>query len=140
VPHWPLRPRLAIVVLLALCDYLLWNWSLSANHDTLALVCGMALIPLLIALAWLLVLGAVRLIASAAQLPRTRRTRSSTAARAVRSRPSARGHRAPHSPASRTDLRGRAAGAAVQEQTAPLGDSLSTGGAPPPPPPSKLAA
>lgn len=75
MPHRPLRPRLAAVALLALCDYLLWNWSLSANHDILALVSGMTLIPLLIALAWLLVLTATRLLGHVAQ-----RSRALTAA------------------------------------------------------------
>jgi hypothetical protein len=70
VPHWPLRPRLVIVALLALGDYLLWNWSLSANHDILALVSGMTLIPLLLALAWLIVLAVARLLAGVAQRSR----------------------------------------------------------------------
>jgi hypothetical protein len=67
VPYRPLRPRLAAVALLALGDYLLWNWSLGANHDVLALVCGVTLVPLLIALAWLLVVAAVRLLARIAR-------------------------------------------------------------------------
>jgi hypothetical protein len=70
VPQRPLRPRLVVVSLLALGAYLLWNWALSANHDVVALVCGMALIPLLLALAWLLVLGAVRLLTGFARRPR----------------------------------------------------------------------
>jgi hypothetical protein len=57
--------------LLALGDYLLWNWSLGANHDILALVSGMTLIPLLIALAWLVFLFVARLIAHTAHRPRT---------------------------------------------------------------------
>ncbi len=71
--HRPRRPLLplATVVLLALGDYLLWNWSLGANHDILALVSGMTLVPLLIALVWLLVLGAAHLIArTTTQRPR----------------------------------------------------------------------
>jgi hypothetical protein len=112
VPHWPLRPRLVIVVLLALCDYLLWNWSLSTNHDILALVSGMTLIPLLIALAWLLVIAVARLIALAAQRPRAR---SGAPGGIVRSRP----------PAGGLDRREEAA---------------SAGGAPAASPPSKLAA
>ncbi len=72
MPHWPLRPRLVVVALLALCDYLLWNWSLSADHDILALVSGMTLIPLLLALAWLLVLAVGRLLADVAQRSRSR--------------------------------------------------------------------
>ncbi len=60
---------MVVVSLLALGAYLLWNWALSANHDVVALICGMALIPLLIALAWLLVLGAVRLLTGLARRP-----------------------------------------------------------------------
>jgi hypothetical protein len=66
VSHRPLRP-LVVVVVLAGGDYLLWNWSLSHNHDILALVAGMTLPPLLIALVWLVVVGSGRLIASTAR-------------------------------------------------------------------------
>jgi uncharacterized membrane protein len=74
VPHRPRRPLLplAIIVVLSLSDYLLWNWSLGANHDIVALVCGMTLIPLLIALLWLLVLAVAHLLARTAQRPRAR--------------------------------------------------------------------
>ncbi len=53
--------------MLAVGDYLLWKWSLGANHDVVALVSGMTLIPLLIALAWLAVVAGVRLLASLAR-------------------------------------------------------------------------
>jgi len=66
VTNRPLRP-LAIVALLALGDYLLWNWSVSGNHDALALVAGVTLIPLLIALVWLTVLAVAHLFALAAR-------------------------------------------------------------------------
>lgn len=69
MPQRPIR-SLAVVGVLALGDYLLWNWSLGANHDVVAQVAGMALIPLLIALAWLVVVAIARLIAHAAQLSR----------------------------------------------------------------------
>ncbi len=118
MPHRPLRPPLAIVLLLALGDYLLWNWSLSANHDILALVSGMTLIPLLIALAWLLVLAVARLITDTAQRPRAR---SGAGERAIRSRSPARG-------LDRGD-----------ESTA-IGDPVGAGGAPTASPSSKLAA
>ncbi len=118
MPHWPLRPRLAIVVLLALCDYLLWNWSLSANHDILALVSGMTLIPLLIALAWLLVIAVARLIAHTLRRPRAR---SGARERIVRSRP----------PATALDRR---------EQAATLGEPTGGDRAPAASPSSKLAA
>ena len=49
------RP-LAIVSGLTIGDYLLWNWSLNANHDVLALVSGLTLPPLTIAFLWLVAL------------------------------------------------------------------------------------
>ncbi len=58
------------MLLLSLVDYALWNLSLSAGHDIVALVAGLALIPLLIALAWLLVLGATRLTGDVARRAR----------------------------------------------------------------------
>jgi hypothetical protein len=69
VPQRPIR-SLAVVGVLALGDYLLWNWSLGANHDVVALVAGMTLIPLLIALAWLVVVAVARLLAYTAQRPK----------------------------------------------------------------------
>jgi hypothetical protein len=78
--HRPLRRPLAVVSLLALADYLLWNWSLGGDHDILALVAGLTLVPLLIALAWLLVKGTTGLVADAARRSRTRlATRTATA-------------------------------------------------------------
>jgi hypothetical protein len=59
VSHRPL----AIVSGLTIGDYLLWNWSLNANHDVLALVSGLTLPPMTIALVWLLALTVARLIA-----------------------------------------------------------------------------
>ncbi len=56
------RP-LAIVTGLTIGDYLLWNWSLNANHGVLALVSGLTLPPLTIAFLWLVALTAARLIA-----------------------------------------------------------------------------
>ncbi|MEA2140019.1 MAG: hypothetical protein QOC91_118 [Solirubrobacteraceae bacterium] len=56
------RP-LAIVTGLTIGDYLLWNWSLNANHDVLALVSGLTLPPLTIAFLWLVALTTARLIA-----------------------------------------------------------------------------
>jgi hypothetical protein len=76
---------LAGVTLLALGDYLLWNWSVGAGHDIVALVAGVALIPLLIAFAWLLVLGVARLLADVAQRPRSRSAAAVRARRPARS-------------------------------------------------------
>jgi uncharacterized SAM-binding protein YcdF (DUF218 family) len=68
---------LAIVLLLSVVNYGLWNWSLGAGHDLIALVAGLALIPLLIALAWLLLVSVTRFAGDTA-----RRLRASAAARA----------------------------------------------------------
>ncbi len=78
--------RLALVSGLTVGDYLLWNWSLNNNHGALALVSGLTLPPLTIALAWLLVLLVARLVArypawhSARAARTTRITRASAAA------------------------------------------------------------
>jgi len=84
VSHRPL----ATVCGLTIGDYLLWNWSLNANHAVLALVSGLTLPPLAIAFVWLLVLTLARLVADvsrgargtrARKAPRTRRaTRART--------------------------------------------------------------
>jgi hypothetical protein len=52
--------RLVVICGLALGDYLLWNWSLNANHDVLALISGLTLPPLVLAVVWLLVVSAMR--------------------------------------------------------------------------------
>ena len=70
------RP-LAIVSGLTIGDYLLWNWSLNGHHDVLALISGLTLPPLAIALLWLLALTLARVLAST-----TRRSRSHPVARA----------------------------------------------------------
>lgn len=66
VSHRPL----ATVSGLTIGDYLLWNWSLNANHDVLALVSGLTLPPLAIAFAWLFALTVARLIARRRRLTR----------------------------------------------------------------------
>jgi hypothetical protein len=85
VPQRPTR-SLAVVGVLAFGDYMLWNWSVGANHDIVALVAGVTLIPLLIALAWLLVVAVARLLAHAAQHTRASGTgsRATTASRDAR--------------------------------------------------------
>jgi hypothetical protein len=67
------RP-LALVSVLAGGDYLLWNWSLQGSHDVLALMSGLTLTPLAIALLWLLALNAARLLSRIAPRVRTART------------------------------------------------------------------
>jgi hypothetical protein len=60
------RP-LAFVSGLTLGDYLLWNWSLNANHDVLALVSGLTLPALALAFAWILAVTVIRLIGRSAR-------------------------------------------------------------------------
>jgi hypothetical protein len=142
VLHRPLRP-LAVVVLLALGDYMLWNWSLSTNHDVFALVSGLSLIPLLIALAWLLVVTAARLLARIArsrvgvQTDQRIRRAGSPARRPARTSASA--------GAARAGLPRHAAGGEMVTSTEPLpasGEPASTppGRTPTASPSSKIAA
>jgi hypothetical protein len=55
------RP-LAFVSGLTFGDYLLWNWSLNANHDVLALVSGLTLPPLALACLAMLAVNLLRLL------------------------------------------------------------------------------
>jgi hypothetical protein len=68
VSHRPL----VLVSGLTLGDYLLWNWSLSANHDMLALVSGLTLPALSMAFIWLLALNLARLVAHSSHRSRAR--------------------------------------------------------------------
>lgn len=58
---------LAFVSGLLLGDYELWNWSLSGNHDVVALIAGVAMTPLVIAFLWLLAVNAARLLAQSSR-------------------------------------------------------------------------
>ncbi len=71
--HVSVRPLL-LVSGLTVGDYILWNWSLNSSHDVLALVSGLTLPPLGVALVWLLVLSAMRLLARHTRLPGRRGT------------------------------------------------------------------
>jgi predicted lipid-binding transport protein (Tim44 family) len=129
VTNRPLRP-LAIFVVLAGGDYLLWNWSLNGNHDIIALVAGVTLMPLVIAILWLLVVGAARMLADATQRPRAgygeaRRARSSGARRQA-AKP-ATSHRAPRSasPAQRNQHAHGVAGADNASPTASPSSKLA---------------
>lgn len=59
VPRVPIR-SLLVVAALAAGDYLLWTWSSNGNSDTMALISGLALALLIIALLWLVAVGVVR--------------------------------------------------------------------------------
>jgi hypothetical protein len=84
------RRPLVLVLGLTVGDYLLWNWSLDAGHDVLALISGLALTPLAVASLWLLVLNGARL------LGRMTRREPPVAQERIRLRPTA----APGNPAS----------------------------------------
>jgi Na+-transporting methylmalonyl-CoA/oxaloacetate decarboxylase gamma subunit len=73
------RP-VALVSVLAVGDYLLWNWSLQGNHDVLALISGLTLVLLAISLLWLVALNAGRLLRQIAQRPTAQRTAQGRAA------------------------------------------------------------
>jgi len=66
---------------LAVGDYLLWNWSLNANHEVIALVSGLTLPPLALVAASLLVLTVMRLLARGARAPTARRGAGHASAR-----------------------------------------------------------
>jgi len=57
----------AFVSGLTACDYLLWSWSSSGNHATLALISGLTLPPLAALCAWQLLLTVGRVIAGHAR-------------------------------------------------------------------------
>lgn len=86
---------------LTIGDYLLWSWSLSGNHDVLALVAGLTLPPLAVACLWLLVLGIARVIATTARRPR-RHAGLSRTRRWRRARPSATASGGPNAPMTAT--------------------------------------
>ncbi|HSZ68781.1 MAG TPA: hypothetical protein VK756_00315 [Solirubrobacteraceae bacterium] len=132
--HRPLRRPLAVVALLSIADYALWNWSLGGNHDVLALVAGLTLVPLLIALAWLLFVGTTRAVAEA-----TRRTRSISLASRRRNAPARRATAARRRGTKRATTPSRAAAEsrAARPRAAAHADA---GEASPASPSSKLAA
>jgi hypothetical protein len=82
---------LVVVSGLALGDYLLWNWSLNANHDVLALISGLTLPPLVLALVWLLVVSVMRGL-----MGFSRRSAQGGRARSGSSRPDVAPRRAEH--------------------------------------------
>ncbi len=67
VLHRPTHRPAFVVLLLAACDYALWRWSSEGNNDVVALVSGVALTLLLIAVVWLVARGAGHLLADVAR-------------------------------------------------------------------------
>jgi hypothetical protein len=133
VLHRPPSRPLAAVLLLSLVDYALWNWSLGAGHDLLALVAGLALIPLLIVLAWLVFLSATRLAGGAA-----RRIHTGAATRARRRVAATSAGAGPAEPADAA--RRAAAGATAREHHVVGGAGNAGDGKAAAAPSSKLAA
>ncbi len=77
------RP-LVLVSGLTVGDYLLWNWSLNANHAAIALISGLTLPPLALAALWLIALAVGRLLARSTQRPARRGSSRRTEATDVR--------------------------------------------------------
>jgi hypothetical protein len=75
------RP-LVLVSALTIGDYLLWNWSLNANHAAIALISGLTLPPLALASLWLLALSVARMIARISRRPAALRGRAAKAKQA----------------------------------------------------------
>jgi predicted lipid-binding transport protein (Tim44 family) len=80
---------------LALGDYLLWNWSVNANHEVISLVAGLTLLPLIAAVVWLLALTIARLLARSAFRGRAAGQQNSSAAPQVQRRPTAKSEESP---------------------------------------------
>lgn len=57
----PVPTRLLLIALSLLGgDYLLWSWATDGNSDTLALISGVALVPLILLVLWLFALGVAK--------------------------------------------------------------------------------
>jgi len=74
------RP-LVLVSGLTVGDYLLWNWSLNANHAAIALISGLTLPPLALASVWLVALAVAKVLARTARRPGAQRNASARAAK-----------------------------------------------------------
>jgi hypothetical protein len=57
----PTRPLLLVAALVA-GDYLLWTWSSDGGSTTIALISGLALAPLILALLWLVSVAVARVL------------------------------------------------------------------------------
>lgn len=78
---------LVLVSGLTVGDYLLWNWSLNANHEVIALVSGLTLPPLALLSLWLIAVAVARLLARTASRPAARARQVRAAQSAPHSRP-----------------------------------------------------
>ena len=112
------RP-LAFVFGLTLGDYVLWNWSLNANQDVLALVSGLTLPPLALACAWMIALTLIRAVGSTSR--RLGRSASLDQAGAARERAAA------DARGARTAAAAAAAGRPDEASAAPGASPSSSG-------------
>ena len=122
------RP-LAIVSGLTIGDYLLWNWSLNGHHDVLALISGLTLPPLAIALLWLLALTLARVLASTTRRSRARPVTRASAALGKRRQSRSRRHALDGSPATGALEQSSASSSAAPaaSSTAPPSSTASSG-------------
>ena len=131
------RP-LVLVGALTAGDFVLWNWSLSASDDVLALIAGLTLLPLAAATVLLLALAAVQAA--------SRITRSSSVSAAFRRAAAIqRPHLNPARPAHHPDLalnggNGHARAVQGHDQLDEGALAAASARAPSPRPPRKLAA
>ena len=84
-----LRRPLPVLLGLTVADYLAWSWSVAYGPQVLALICGLTLTLLLLALAWMLVVSLVRVLVDRSVLPRRVVVRSGAALGSVRAVPTA---------------------------------------------------
>ena len=63
---------LLTVLALTVADLLLWHWSLAGNRDVLAIISGLTLPPLCVALLWLTAVNLARLLARGVRRPAAR--------------------------------------------------------------------
>lgn len=82
----PIRP-LVLVAALAGGDYLLWTWSSDGDSTTVALISGLALAPLILAVIWLVSVTVARAV-----ILRSSRLQATSFARNPRRRQSALGN------------------------------------------------
>ena len=74
-----LRRPLPVFVGLTIVDYLAWTWSVAHGPQVLALICGLALTPLLLAIAWMVVVAVTRFLADRRALGARRAMRGGVA-------------------------------------------------------------
>jgi hypothetical protein len=97
----PIRP-LVLVAALAGGDYLLWTWSSDGDSTTVALISGLALAPLILAVIWFISVTIARAVImrssrpQAAAFARNRRGRQSGLAKLMRTPKTHRGSSASH--------------------------------------------